>query len=121
MSAEDVVTASGGPRRASARAMALAEALDCTSYDLGLLDAGKLPPVPAPGLLGRQRAARADLLAYLAALEAALDFYADPARYADTAKRVLTPDGDIADVCSVLADGGAIARAARDGTKGARE
>ena len=110
MNAEDVVTASGGPRRASARALALV----VTYYR-----AVGRHAVTLDGM-GVDDAER-DLLAYLAALEAALDFYADPARYGDTAKRVLTADGDIADVCSVLADGGAIARAARDGTKGARE
>lgn len=42
---------------------------------------------------------------------AALDFYADPAHYSDSAKRVITADGSFANVCSVLADGGARARA----------
>ena len=95
-------------RRPSARAMALVRTLVQRAYACG-----------ASGQIGRDieltvnrsNEAERDLLAYLADLEAARDFYADPAHYGDTAKRIITADGSFANVCSVLADGGARARA----------
>lgn len=84
------------PRRPSARAQQLlSDAIVATARQ---------------DFVGYSRASRA-LLAYLADLEATVGWYADPAHYGDSAKRIITADGSFANVCSVLADGGARARA----------
>lgn len=103
------------PRRPSARATALVDDLRALAYGLGWQDKaiGKEEQPPRELEVLRKRT---DLLVYLADLEAARDalaFYADPAHYGDTAKRIITADGSFANVCSVLADGGARARATR--------
>lgn len=92
------MAASDGPRRASARAMALVEAYyRAVGRHAVVLDGA-----------GVDEAAGA-LLAYLAALEAARDFYADPARY--EYRRVGA--GPWLEKPAVLTDGGAVARATR--------
>lgn len=83
------------PRRPSALAEVLVTALiaHCASGDYG------------------RSAASDDLYAYLADLEAARDFYADPAHYQDGATVHQDRLGEIIVTCSILADGGARARA----------
>ena len=110
------------PRRPSARATALVDEDEVASAEVVRAEqwVARVPLSPRSrelawrnleDALARYQATRAALLAYLADLEETVDWYADPAHYGDSAKRIVTPDGIFANVCSVLADGGARARA----------
>ena len=99
------------PRRPSARATALVTTLIDACEAIGRQQTWAMR---SPGMAVKTEAgesARDFLLAYLADLEETVDWYADPAHYGDSAKRIITADGSFANVCSVLADGGARARA----------
>lgn len=123
MRAEGPMATTDGPRRPSARATALVEKVVGATEQQLAAERWAERSIALSTFTQEERerevakakrrsnAAMDVLLTYLAGLEAARDFYADPAHYGDSAKRIITADGSFANVCSVLADGGARARA----------